>query len=84
MYSLTMANVGEPTGSVTPSTLQMAVVNVVFPEPIGAKNATRVLLPIFSRNSCAALFRSSIFLMMTSCFISANICNYLAFYKHEL
>lgn len=64
-----MAKVGEPTGSVTPRTLQMAVVKVVLPEPIGAKKAMSVLFPIFSRNSPAALSRSSIPLMMISCFM---------------
>ena len=73
MYSFTMANVGDPTGSVTPNALQMAVVNVVFPDPIGAKNATNVLSPIFSRNSAAALSRSAMSLMITSCFMSAKI-----------
>ena len=69
MYSLTIAKVGEPTGSVTPSALQMAVVNVVFPDPIGAKKATRVLLPILSRNSFAALSRSAMPLIIISCFM---------------
>ena len=63
-----MVNVGEHTGSVTPSTLHIAVVKVVLPAPIGAKKATSLLFPISERNSLAALSRSEVFFIVI-CFV---------------
>ena len=54
-----MAKVGElMASSCTPNSLHRAVVNVVFPAPMGAKNATSVCLPMACRNSFAALGKS--------------------------
>ena len=74
LYSFIMANVGELTASsFTPRALHIAVVNVVFPAPMGAKNATILWFPISFRNSPAALSRSLRSCMVMQCFMFMNI-----------